>query len=180
MPPTPAIGDLAPDFTLRGVAPALGEQDFTLSAERGHPVVLAFYPGDETPVCTKQLCSYQNDFEVLAGLGLDVQLWGISSQSIASHQNFQENRGLTFPLLADEDNEVFAAFGLGTGITRRRAIFVVDADGFVAWSHVSRLGISYQKLETIADVLRQLPATAATYPTEKPATARKATRRPRG
>jgi peroxiredoxin Q/BCP len=177
MPTTPEIGTAAPDFTLPGVSPATGKRDFTLSAERGRPVVLAFYPGDETPVCTKQLCSYQNDYDTLAGLGLDAQLWGISSQGIGSHQQFQDHRGLTFPLLADVDNAVFAAYGLGTGLTRRRAVFVIDADGRVAWSHVSRLGLTYQKLDTIAEVLRGLPAPASTYPAEpgrpKPARARK-------
>jgi peroxiredoxin Q/BCP len=166
MAATPDVGTAAPDFTLPGVSPSHGERDFTLSAERGHPVVLAFYPGDETPVCTRQLCSYQNDYETLAGLGLDAQLWGISSQGIGSHQQFQSHRGLTFPLLADVDNRVFAAYGLGTGLTRRRAVFVIDADGRVAWSHVSRLGLTYQKLDAIADVLRGLPAASATYPTE--------------
>ena len=176
MATTPDVGTIAPDFTLPGTSPALGERDFTLSAERGHPVVLAFYPGDETPVCTRQLCSYQSDFDVLAGLGVDVQLWGISSQGIGSHQQFQANRGLTFPLLADVGNEVFTAYGLGSGLTRRRAIFVIDADGKVAWSHVSRLGLSYQKLDTIAEVLRGLPAPAPAYPDGKP-TAKPRTRR---
>ena len=176
MPTTPEPGDLAPDFTLPGVSPATGEREFTLAAERGHPVVLAFYPGDETPVCTKQLCSYQHDFETLQGLGLDAQLWGISSQGIGSHQQFQANRGLTFPLLADVDNTVFTAYGLGTGLTRRRAIFVIDAEGRIAWSHVSRLGITYQKLDTIAEVLRGLPPAEAAYPAEKPSS--KARRKP--
>ena len=179
MAATPDIGTIAPDFTLPGVSPSLGERDFTLSTERGHPVVLAFYPGDETPVCTKQLCSYQNDYDTLAGLGLDAQLWGISSQGIGSHQQFQDHRGLTFPLLADVDNKVFAAYGLGTGLIRRRAIFVIDADGRVAWRHVSRLGLTYQKLDTIADVLRGLPAPTPTYPTGSGTAKRKSSRKPR-
>src|SRR4051794_41676615 len=112
MPTTPAVGELAPDFTLPGTSPESGEQKFTLSAERGHPVVLAFYPGDETPVCTKQLCSYQSDLALLEGL--NATLWGISSQDIDSHRSFQAHRGLTFPLLADTDNQAFTAYGLGT------------------------------------------------------------------
>ena len=77
MPSSPAIGDLAPEFTLPGTAPGAPDRDYSLSAERGHPVVLAFYPGDETPVCTRQLCSYQHDLDVLRTL--DATLWGISS-----------------------------------------------------------------------------------------------------
>ena len=176
MPETPVVGELAPDFTLPGTSPVDGDRDYTLSAERGHPVVLAFYPGDETPVCTRQLCSYQHDFDTLAGLGLDAQLWGISSQGIDSHKRFQAKRGLGFPLLADTDSSVFAAYGLGS-LLNRRAVFVIDADGRVAWSHVSRLGLSYEKLSTIADVLRALPAPAPAYPSERPGRSRSRPRR---
>lgn len=172
MAQTPAVGDLAPDFTLPGTVPGSDDRDYTLSAERGHAVVLAFYPGDETPVCTRQLCSYQSDLAVLTGL--QATLWGISSQGIGSHKNFQEHRGLTFPLLADTDNEVFAAYGLGLGLARRRALFVVDAEGRIAYAHVHRLGLTYQSVDQIAAVLRDLPATDA-YP-EESKTGRKTTR----
>jgi thioredoxin-dependent peroxiredoxin len=117
-------------------------------------VVLAFYPGDETPVCTRQMCSYQHDLAVLTGL--QATLWGISSQGIDSHKSFQEHRGLTFPLLADTANTVFAAYGLGLGLARRRALFVVDADGRIAYAHVHRLGVTYQGVARIAAVLRDL------------------------
>ena len=163
MATTPAIGDVAPDFTLPGTVPGAEDRDYTLSAERGHPVVLAFYPGDETPVCTKQLCSYQHELAVLTGL--QATLWGISSQGIGSHKSFQSNRGLSFPLLADTDNGAFAAYGLGLGLTRRRALFVIDADGRIAYAQVHRLGLDYKKVDGIAEVLRALPAPAA-YPDE--------------
>jgi peroxiredoxin Q/BCP len=158
MADVPSTGDLAPDFTLPGTVG--GERsDYTLSAHRGHPVVLAFYPGDETAVCTKQLCSYQHELSTLTDL--DATLWGISSQSLDSHEAFQANRGLSFPLLADEQNKVFSAYGLGLGLARRRAVFVIDATGHVAWSHVSRLGLTYQNTEKIASVLRGLSTSAA-------------------
>jgi peroxiredoxin Q/BCP len=154
---TPAAGDVAPDFTLPGTVG--GERsEFTLSAQRGHPIVLAFYPGDETLVCTKQLCSYQDDLRAFSDLG--AELWGISSQDIESHEAFASNRKLTFPLLADVDNKVFAAYGLGLGVARRRAIFVIDGAGKVAWAHVSRLGLSYQKTDVIAAVLKDLQPAA--------------------
>ena len=171
---TPAVGDLAPDFTLPGTALGSEDRDYTLSAERGHPVVLAFYPGDETPVCTKQLCSYQHELDVLTGL--QATLWGISSQGIGSHKSFQTHRGLTFPLLADTENEAFAAYGLGLGLARRRALFVIDADGRIAYAHVHRLGLTYQKVDQIAEILRGLPAPVA-YPAETAKT--KKTRRAR-
>ena len=172
MASTPAVGDIAPDFTLPGTEPDVAARDFTLSAQRGHPVVLAFYPGDETPVCTRQLCSYQHDLDALRDL--DATLWGISSQSLDSHRKFQEHRGLTFPLLADVDNTVFATYGLGS-LLNRRAVFVIDAEGRIAWSHVSTTGLTYQKTEKIADVLRGLPAPTTVYPDEKP-TAQRPTR----
>jgi peroxiredoxin Q/BCP len=96
---------------------------------------------------------------------LDATLWGISSQDIASHKKFQSHRGLTFPLLADTDNAVFAAYGLGR-VTNRRALFVVDADGRIAYAHVHKLGLTYQKVDQIADVLRGLTPPPAAYPTE--------------
>lgn len=163
----PNVGDLAPDFTLPGTAPTTGDGEFTLSAARGRPVVLAFYPGDETPVCTRQLCSYQHDLDQLDGL--DAQLWGISSQDLDSHRKFQAHRGLTFPLLSDVDNTVFNEYGLGS-VLNRRAIFVIDAGGKIAWKHVSTTGLTYRKTDEIAAALRALP----TYPPEPPAARRPA------
>src|SRR3954465_1683321 len=171
MATTPPAGDLAPDFTLPGTEPDEPSRDYTLSALRGRPVVLAFYPGNETPVCTRQLCSYQHDLDVLRDL--DATLWGISSQGVESHRKFQEHRGLSFPLLADVDNAVFSRYGLGS-LLNRRAVFVIDADGRVAWSHVSTTGITYQKVDRIADVLRALPAPSATYPDEQQSVPRRA------
>src|SRR3954464_11939291 len=165
MSATPAVGDAAPDFTLPGTAPGKPDHAYTLSAERGHPVVLAFYPGDETPVCTKQLCSYQDDLSVLRDL--DATLWGISSQSVESHRKFQAHRGLNFPLLADVDNTVFSAYGLGS-LLNRRAVFVIDADGRIAWAHVSTTGLTYQKADRIAEALRALPAATTAYPDATP------------
>jgi len=159
MASTITTGDVAPDFTLPGAEPGEPDRDYTLSAERGHPVVLAFYPGDETPVCTKQLCSYQDDLSVLRDL--DATLWGISSQSVESHRKFQAHRGLNFPLLADVDNTVFSAYGLGS-LLNRRAVFVIDRDARVAWSHVSTTGLTYQKAGRIAEVLRDLPSVGST------------------
>jgi len=169
MPTPPAVGDLAPDFTLPGTALAADDRDYTLSAERGHPVVIAFYPGDETPVCTRQLCSYQDDLSIIKDL--DATLWGISSQGIESHKKFQQHRGLSFPLLADTANEVFAAYGLGK-VTNRRALFIVDAEGRIAYAYVHKLGLTYQKVDQIAEVLRGLQPSPATYPDE-PTTRRK-------
>jgi peroxiredoxin Q/BCP len=165
----PAVGFLAPDFTLPGTSPETGDTEFTLSAARGRPVVLAFYPGDETPVCTRQLCSYQHDLDLL--VNLDAQLWGISSQDLDSHRRFQANRGLTFPLLSDPDNTVFSAYGLGS-LLHRRAVFVIDATGRITYRHVSTTGLTYRKSDEIAAALLTLPA----YPAERRTTAKRATK----
>jgi peroxiredoxin Q/BCP len=154
MATTPALGTPAPDLDLPAWVDG-AEGRLQLSQHRGTPVVLAFYPGDGTPVCTKQLCSYQDDLQVLTGLG--AQVWGISSQDVASHQRFAERRGLTFPLLADTDKTAQRAYGVvgPLGMTKR-SVFVVDREGVLRWSHVSTVGLRYQDVDTLAGVLTGL------------------------
>ena len=154
MAQSPAIGSPAPDFTLPGTSPG-GPRDYTLSAERGHPVVLAFYPSDDTPVCTAQLCSYQADLAVFTDL--NATLWGVSTQDIASHEKFAEKKGVTFPLLSDTDKAVHREYGvLMPFVGTRRSVFVVDAEGIVRWSHVSTVGLTFQGVKDIARVLEGL------------------------
>lgn len=143
----------APDFTLPAWTPE-GRTELTLSAQSS-PVVLAFYPGDDTPVCTKQLCSYQDDLGVLTGLG--AVLWGISSQGLDSHEKFAAKRGLTFPLLSDQDKSVHALYGAkGLMGLPKRAVVVVDASGVVRFHHASQVGLTYQDSDAIARVLKEL------------------------
>lgn len=146
------IDEPAPDFTLPAWTPQ-GRTTLTLSEQPG-PVVLAFYPGDDTPVCTRQLCSYQDDLGALTGLG--AVLWGISSQDLDSHERFAAKRGLTFPLLSDPDKAVHALYGAkGLMGLPKRAVVVV-ADGVVRWHHASQVGLTYQDAGTIAGVLAEL------------------------
>lgn len=149
----PEIGTAAPDFTLPSVSVAAGiarRGDQRLSAERGHPVVLAFYPGDDTPVCTKQLCSYTS--ELTQFTDLDAVVWGISPQNLGSHEEFARRNALGFPLLADTDKEVINAYGVGViGIGVRRSVFVVDASGIVRWRFIGLLGLRYPDATTIAN-----------------------------
>ena len=119
-------GDAAPDFTLSGMQD--GERkDYSLAEFRGKPVVLVFYPGDNTPVCTRQLNTYTADVDEFAALG--AQLLGISPQSVDSHCGFADKQGgFAFPLLADEDKAVGKAYGiLGPVGFYRRSVFVIDA-----------------------------------------------------
>jgi len=154
----PAIGQPAPDFTLPGMVLRDGEvqlADYTLSAHRGSPIVLAFYPGDETPVCTKQMCAYSSELAQFEGLG--AQVWGISPQGIDSHEKFARKEGLTFPLLADTDRAVVAAYGIGMpGLGLRRSTFVVDAEDILRWKNVSLLGMKFDSVDTLAKELRAL------------------------
>ncbi|MCW2678929.1 MAG: alkyl hydroperoxide reductase/Thiol specific antioxidant/Mal allergen [Frankiales bacterium] len=143
----------APDFTLPAWT-AEGRTTLTLSAQTS-PVVLAFYPGDDTPVCTRQLCSYQDDLGMLSDLG--AVLWGISSQDLDSHERFAARRGLTFPLLSDEDKAVHALYGAkGLMGLPKRAVVVVDAAGVVRFHHASQVGLTYQDSATIASVVKGL------------------------
>ena len=116
MAKTPEVGTIAPDFTLPGVLVSGGTAergDYALSAQRGKPVVLAFYPGDNTSVCTKQLCSYTSGLDSFTGLGATV--WGISPQDVDSHEAFARKYDLGFPLLADTGLTVTRQYGIGLG-----------------------------------------------------------------
>lgn len=151
----PAVGDLAPDFTL----PGTGGRDYTLSAFRGRPVVIAIYPGDNTPVCTRQLCSYRDAADDFAGV--DAQVLGISAQDVESHEAFAAGHGFGFPLLADPDKTMLRAYGvvgLGGGLVKR-AIFLVDADGVIRYRHIG-FGLTYRKPAELLGQLGRLPAAA--------------------
>src|SRR5215212_3162202 len=100
------VGDEAPDLTL----PWTGEGDFHLAEHRGKWVILAFYPGDFTAVCTKQFCNYRDGRERLDGL--DAEVVGISPQDVGSHEKFISEYGLTVPLAADTELEAARAYGV--------------------------------------------------------------------
>lgn len=152
------VGDIAPDFTLPGIT-VTGEaerRDFVLSAERGHPVVLVFYPGDETSVCTAQLCSYQSELGAFTELGATV--WGISLQDVDSHEHFARKERLSFPLLADTGGAVVDAYGVGMpGLGLRRSVFIIDADGVIRWKHVALVGATFRSADEIRSQLELLP-----------------------
>jgi thioredoxin-dependent peroxiredoxin len=142
---TVAIGALAPDFTLPGTTgTAESHRDYTLADYRGQPVVLAFYPGDNTAVCTRQLNSYTTEIDAFSGV--DAQVLAISPQSIDSHDGFiAAQGGFAFPLLSDGDKEVGRRYGiLGPVGFYRRSIFVVDADGVVRHVHRAVAGLSFR------------------------------------
>lgn len=160
------VGDAAPDFEL----PGTGGKGFRLSEQRGRNVVLAFYPGDATTVCTKQFCSYRDNGERLDQL--EAEVVGISPQSIESHERWVEEQELNVPLLADEGLSVAKLYGvtgwLGPlarftelqdtpgGRYVMRAIFVVDGEGIVRYRHVSRTGSTFQSVGDLERALASL------------------------
>ncbi len=155
MAKTPRVGEQAPDFELSGT-----DGSFKLSDHRGERVVLLFYPGDNTPVCTRQFCSYRDRADDFASLPATVV--GISSQDLDSHQQFAEKHGLTVPLLADTDKQVakaYSAFAGRLGQTKR-AVIVIDEQGVVRHRHDHLLGLDYQSVDDLKQALDGLQAAA--------------------
>ncbi len=139
-----AVGDTAPEFTLAGT----GGRSYSLSEFRGQPVVLVFYPGDHTPVCTKQLNAYTEDIGQFEGVG--AQVLAISPQSVESHEGFATKHGFKFPLLADPDKKVAGIYGtLGPLGYPRRSVFVVDGDGVVRYLHRAIAGLTYRSTDEL-------------------------------
>jgi peroxiredoxin Q/BCP len=148
---TLAVGEQAPDFTL----PGTGGREYSLSDFAGHPVVLVFYPGDDTPVCTKQLNSYNDELSEFTDL--DAQVLGISAQDIDSHEAFATKHGFEFPLLADTDKRVAGLYGtLGPIGFPRRSIFIVDGEGIVRYAHRAIAGLTFRPVKELVAELEKL------------------------
>lgn len=154
MAKTPAVGEPAPTFSLPGTQWVGGKgvrAVYDLAAHRGTPLVVAFYPGDETPVCTRQMCNYSSGLEEFTDLGADV--WAVSAQGIESHEKFASKHNLLMPLLADTDRSASAAYGLG--LLSQRSTFVLDGQGIVRWKD-TRAGLTYARSKKITTVLKEL------------------------
>jgi peroxiredoxin Q/BCP len=147
-----STGDSAPSFAL----PATDGREVSLDDFRGRPVVLVFYPGDDTPVCTKQLNSYNDDLSQFEAL--NAQVLAISAQGIESHEKFAAKHGFRFPLLSDTDKSVAAAYGtLGPLGFPRRSIFVIDGEGTVVYVHRAIAGLTFRPVSELVEVLLGLP-----------------------
>ena len=153
MAKTPQVGQPAPDFELDGT-----DGPFRLSEHRGERVVLLFYPGDNTMVCTKQFCSYRDrvdDFK-----SLDATVVGISAQDLASHEGFIAKNALTVPLLADVGGGVAKAYGAWSRLGTKRAVIIVDEEGTVRHRHDHLLGLDFQSVDDLKATLDSLPLPA--------------------
>ncbi len=124
------VGEAAPDFELDST-----EGRIRLSERLAEgPVLLVFYPGDDTPVCTRQLCDYRDNLEVFASLG--VQVLALNAQSMQSHEAFSKKHELPFPLLSDPNRIAYRAYGAAgmLGLTKR-ALVLIDREGTVRYRH---------------------------------------------
>lgn len=151
----PAVGEQAPEFELEGT-----NGTFRLSEHRGEKVLLLFYPGDDTPVCTRQFCSYRDNAESFAALG--VTAVGISTKGVDSKREFAEQHDLNVPLLADRGAKVAKAYDAYSGLARsvKRAVIIVDEEGRVAHRHDHALGLDFQTVADLKQTLGELDRVA--------------------
>lgn len=149
-----SAGDLAPPFTLPGIHDG-ARRDHSLAEYAGRPVVLVFYPGDNTPVCTRQLNAYTADIDRF--IDLDAQLLAISPDDLDSHQGFADHQGgFAFPLLADVDKDVARSYGvLGPVGFYRRCVFVVGPVGRLAYVHRGFAGTTFRRTPELVEAVRQ-------------------------
>jgi peroxiredoxin Q/BCP len=147
----PRVGDPAPDFALDGVPPPDGGR-YTLNQQRGRVVVLAFYPGDFTPVCLRQLQHYEEQRQKLVATG--ATLWAISTDGLEKHERMAKSYALSFPLLCDDGGQVAQAYGVRSLMgTARRSLFIVDESGIIRYRREEPLSLSYRSVD---DILRAL------------------------
>jgi peroxiredoxin Q/BCP len=147
---TATVGETALDFTLKD-----GEgRAWKLSDQRGRVVVLLFYPGDETPVCTRQMCSVRDNWELYRETGAEVV--GVSTDSEASHKRFAEKRELPLRLLSDPQGEVSKLYGASSWLPGRsaRAVVVIDARGVVRYLKVQPLSVFRPRDAEIIEAIR--------------------------
>jgi thioredoxin-dependent peroxiredoxin len=147
----PQLGAPAPEFTLKDG----NGNDWRLSDNRGKVVVLLFYPGDETPICTRQMCSVRDRWEDYAATGAEVV--GISTDSVESHKEFAKHHDLPLRLLSDSDQEVANLYGARSLIPGKvaRSVFVIDAKGIIRHRDVRPLGLFRPKDDEVIRAIRE-------------------------
>lgn len=144
------VNDKAPDFVLEDDQ----GNEFRLSGQRGHKVLLVFYPGDDTPVCTKQLCDYRDGIEAFAGLGVEVV--GISNDNAESHRRFRQKHDLPFTLLTDPDLTVAAQYDSKGLLGMKRSVFLVDEDGVIRYLHIESVALFRRRREELLEAIRAI------------------------
>lgn len=144
------LNEKAPDFELYSA----DNEKFRLSDWAGKRLLLVFYPGDDTPVCTRQLCDYRDGVEVFADLGVEVV--GISPDDAESHRKFRERHKLPFVLLSDPDLEVAALYGCKALVGMKRGVFLIDEKQVVRYQHVEAVALFRRRREELIEVIQGL------------------------
>jgi len=148
------VGKKAPDFELWS---HLSRPVRLYEALKAGPTLLVFYPGDFTPVCTKQLCNYRDNLAEFAKFGL--QILGVSKNSVAQHVEFAEKYGFPFPLLSDPGSQVARAFGCTTFLMLgrpSRAVFILNRQGMVLYRYVEPTSLTRRGAEELVKVCGDL------------------------
>jgi thioredoxin-dependent peroxiredoxin len=144
------IGQKAPDFTLPS-----DRGDITLSRYEGKTnVVLAFYPGDFSPVCTSEMQCFADDWTKFRESGAEIL--GISTDPIEKHIEFSKKLGLQFPLLSDLNKEVSQKYGVAGLFGSKRAYFIIDINGIVRYKHIEFLPVFKREDSELLVALRSL------------------------
>jgi peroxiredoxin Q/BCP len=127
VPASLSIGDPVPSFALKDAEGVERRSDQLAGA----PLVLFFYPKDDTPGCTMEACAFRDSFADFQALG--AQVWGVSGDDAASHQRFAARHKLPYPLLVDQGNQLRRAFGVPNtlGFLPGRVTYVIDGDGVI-------------------------------------------------
>lgn len=147
------VGDTAPDFTLT----SQNGSQVSLKDFRGRPVVLYFYPADDTPGCTAESCAFRDQYEVFTSAGAEVI--GVSGDSPESHQKFAAKHNLPFILLSDKGNKVRGEYGAKAmfGLFPGRVTYVIDGNGVIQYIFDSMLNFQGH-VEESKKILQQLTA----------------------
>ncbi|MBK7992154.1 MAG: peroxiredoxin [Blastocatellia bacterium] len=151
----PNVGEKAPEFSLS----ANDGKTYSLSQFQGkNNIVLVFYPGDDTPTCTKQLCDYRDGWERFQQF--DSIVLGVSTNDMEAHKKFATKYNFPFPLLEDPNRAICKAYGvmmLGglLGVTNR-AVFIIDKQGVIRYKHVEMIPITRRTKEELFDALKAI------------------------
>jgi len=150
------VGSKAPDFTLMNE----NREPVTLSSQKGHPVVLAFFPAAFSGVCTKELCTFRDSMAKLNNA--KAQVYGISVDTFFTLAAFKKDQNLNFPLLSDFNKDVIQAYGafnpdmIGLKGIAKRATFVIDKDGVVRHAEVLDDARNEPNYDKVFDTLKTL------------------------
>lgn len=147
------VGDIAPDFRLNGFP----DGEYSLSSFTGKVVVLAFYPADNSPVCTTQMRTYSLDTDNFSDLNATVL--GISPQSVETHVGFASKNSISIPLLADTDKKVGGLYGVvGPLGFYRRSIFVINGNGIITYLLRAKAGLKFAPTSVLIDEIEKATA----------------------